>query len=174
MKRGMVLIGFRASGKTTLGRTLAKRLGWRFRDLDEEWEEMGGETILSFVERKGIVEFRKSEEILLRRILGQQENASQPAIVSLGGGFVDWQASRDRFEESPLFKVYLEVPAAELWRRLEGDPDRRKIGHLTDFASMQTLLEKRRPFYEKMASYRLGNQDITNSLNQLETLAKRP
>ncbi|HEY8279188.1 MAG TPA: shikimate kinase [Bdellovibrionota bacterium] len=171
------LIGFRASGKTTLGKEVARHLGWDFLDLDEEWERRNQTTILEFVADKGIDHFRKEEENLLREmdsLLSDSSLKKTGLILATGGGFVDWPASFQIVALSRHPKAYLELPAEALWERLKSSPDRRKIGDLSDFETMQLLLEKRRPFYEKIASFRLKSQAIKDCLAQLEShLAKR-
>jgi hypothetical protein len=61
-----------------------------------------------------------------------------------------------------------------LWERLAGAPDRRKIGDLSDFPAMLVLLEKRAPFYEKIATFRLESQDISECLALLKKLVATP
>lgn len=169
---GLWLIGFRASGKTTLGRALAQAAGAAFLDLDEEWERRAGESILAFVEREGINAFRREEEGLLREASSRLER--EALVVATGGGCVDWQPSRDILLQSRSPKAYLSVPAELLWERLKEEEDRRKIGQLTDIDAMRKLLETRRPFYEKIATFRLESQDIEESLTALKRLWGKP
>jgi len=159
------LIGFRGAGKTTLGRQLATRLGWRFLDLDEEFERQHG-PILAFVEAHALDAFRaKEQELLEEAARGMQE-----IVVATGGGFVDWPASRKILEEHTAPKLFLNPPAELLWERLRAQPERLKIGHLTDLLSMRALLEKRRPFFEKISTAACETQDISEILLHLKSL----
>ena len=167
MSNAVWLIGFRAAGKSTLGAKLAERLGWHFIDLDAELEERLGCTILEFVSRSGEAEFRAKETALLREASGLFPDG---LVIATGGGFVDVPESRAVVEASTWPKVWLDPPGERLWERLSAAPDRLKIGHLTDFAAMEKLLEKRRPFYEKIATFRLESQDISDCLASIQRL----
>lgn len=168
---GLWLIGFRGAGKTTLGRRLSSELGLPFLDCDEEWERRGGESIVSAVESRGLEAFRRDEEALLREV----SEGRGGAIVATGGGFVDWAPSREILLRSPWPRIYLEAPAAVLWERLCEQPERRKIGNLSDLPRLEEWLEKRRPFYEKIATVRLDSRDISECLAALKkVLEKHP
>jgi len=78
---GLVLIGMMGSGKTTLGRTVAKRAGLRHVDLDAEIEATTGRTIAEIFRTYGERQFRKIEGELLRSFEGDQE-----IVLSTGGG----------------------------------------------------------------------------------------
>ena len=80
--KDLFLIGFRAAGKTTVGRIVAEALGREFLDLDEIWERERGESILDYVSREGVEDFRASEEALLRRISA----AEGGRVIATGGG----------------------------------------------------------------------------------------
>lgn len=167
--KSLYLIGFRGSGKTTLGKLLAERRGHGFLDLDEVFERSAGMSILDFVAEKGLEAFRAEEERILRETderLSAGEAA--PQVVATGGGIVDWPASRDLLARSTLPRIYLEVDAETLWERLENSPERKKIGDLSDLTALQSLLENRRPHYEKIATFRLPNRDISEALSALE------
>jgi shikimate kinase len=161
-------VGFRGAGKTTLGKMLAQELGWKFLDLDEEWERRRGQTILGFVDQNGIEPFREEEFELLR----EAEALEEPTLVATGGGLVDHPASLEFLERSPRPKIYLEVEASLLWARLLAQPERRKIGKLTSFESLQALLNFRRPRYEKIATFRVVNRDITQALIETKQLLR--
>lgn len=164
MIRAIYFLGFRGAGKTTLGKRLAEELGWDFFDLDQEWERREGRSILDFVEEFGTEKFRESEHLLLR----ETASLAGPVLVATGGGVVDFAPSRAFLltEEAP--KIFLDVDADELWRRLEKQPERRKIGGLTSQGAMEKLLLQRLPHYAKIATYRVGNRDITSALIEIK------
>lgn len=164
------LIGFRGAGKTTLGREVVRRLpGWSFLDLDEEFEKREGTSISAFVDAQGTERFRRREAELLREI---DEQLGPHRLVATGGGVVDWGPSRELLAKSHGAKIFLDAPAEALWARLEKEPERRKIGGLTDITAMRGLLEKRLTHYEKIATYRVENRDITQALTELGRLLR--
>ena len=133
------LVGFMGSGKSTVGRRLAARLGVPFVDLDEAFEAMAGETIRATFETRGEAWFRQREAELLRG------TADLPAaVVALGGGtFV--------FPENAAFvrrhgvSVFLDVPFEALSARLGGKAADRPLFRSVEEA--RQLYETRRPFY---------------------------
>ena len=168
------LLGFRGAGKTTVGRMLAAQLGWGFLDLDEEWETREGRTIVSFVQDRGEPAFRESEEVILREV----EESFRPGgarerggwLVATGGGVVDSPSSREILVSSPWPKIFLSVEESELWDRLRNSEERKKIGQLNSQAALAERLRQRLPHYEKIATYRVANRDISQSLAELNRL----
>lgn len=166
------LLGFRGAGKTTLGSKLAEALGWKFVDLDQEWESLHGQTILEFLEKNGEAAFRQSEHALLQKFEDSIVKGGASVLVATGGGVVESPASRQLLENSRLAKIYLEVSPEALWQRLSGEPERRKIGNLANLEALRALLARRQPFYEKIATYSVKNQDITQALIELKHLLR--
>lgn len=173
MKRSLWIIGFRGAGKTTLGRWAAEQLGREFLDMDAEWELFYGGSIADFVAKEGEERFRAQEEAILRAT-SKRLDEGEGLVVATGGGFVDWPASRKILLASRHPKFYLDPTAEALWERLRGQEDRLKIGNLTSFEAMRALLEKRRPFYEKIATLEWKNQDISECLPALKRLLEQP
>jgi shikimate kinase len=109
------LTGFMGSGKTTIGRTLASQLGWRFRDLDSDIEVTAGKSISSIFDEEGEDRFRQLETEALHRIV------SDPSIIATGGGcFIfnrEWMLTNGTV-------VYLEVPFEILAQRITAESSR--------------------------------------------------
>jgi shikimate kinase len=82
---GVYLAGFMGSGKTTVGRMLADRLGWGFIDLDAEIEAAASVTITQLFESRGEPEFRRIETEALRNVMRTVERG-MPSVIALGGG----------------------------------------------------------------------------------------
>ena len=82
---GLYLVGFMASGKTTIGRLLADELGWEFADLDEDIVAAQGAEIVEIFDSSGEEEFRKAEHAAIRKRVSQIERG-KPMVVALGGG----------------------------------------------------------------------------------------
>ncbi len=153
----VILVGFKSSGKTTLGRMLSKRLSIDFFDLDELIEKRffqeNGEAI-SFREifRKiGRNEFRKLEKVLLREHISLRS-----CLISLGGGTIDCEENRKLLED--CYVVYIRVPIEDLLRRikrigfpsyLDGSNDPEK--------ELRDLYLFREPIFEKIADIVIEN-----------------
>jgi shikimate kinase len=101
---GIYLVGFMGSGKTTVGRLLARRLGWRFLDLDDAIEAAQGATISAIFDTRGEAEFRRIETEAIRAAVGEV-----PAVVALGGGAFAQPANRALLEGHGV-SVWLDCP----------------------------------------------------------------
>ena len=84
---GIYLVGFMGSGKSTIGRLLAERIGWHFVDLDAEIEAAEKTAIFEIFESRGEAEFRRLEREMLRRHVRAIE-CGRPAVLALGGGAI--------------------------------------------------------------------------------------
>ena len=82
--RRIALVGLRGAGKSTLGRLLAKELGWPFIELDRRVEENYGASIPDLIEMAGTATFRRYERSALDRIV----SANQTAVITTAGGIV--------------------------------------------------------------------------------------
>jgi shikimate kinase len=82
---GVYLTGFMGSGKTTVARILAERIGWEFVDLDGEIESAENATIAEIFESRGEPEFRRIEAETIGRIVRKIERG-MPSVIALGGG----------------------------------------------------------------------------------------
>src|SRR5260370_35743993 len=82
---GIYLVGFMASGKTTIGRRLADELGWSFVDIDEDIEFAQETTIAEIFDTRGEEEFRRIETAAIQKRIRLIERG-RPMVVALGGG----------------------------------------------------------------------------------------
>ena len=144
IRRLVLLLGFMGCGKTTVGRLLARRLGWAFVDLDEEIERRQGRTIRQIFEEKGEAYFRGAERALLEELLqrGQQESL----VVALGGGTATQPESFELLRAHGGITVWLDCALEELRRRCQGMTQRPLF---KDAASFRALFEQRLPFYRQ-------------------------
>ena len=110
------------SGKTTTGRSLAARLGWRFADLDSEIEKAAGRSVAKIFEDEGETAFRKRETEALRAIL---VHADAPLVLALGGGTLMAEENRElvrRHCRCVWLKASPEALSDRLAREAEGRP----------------------------------------------------
>jgi shikimate kinase len=132
------LIGFMGAGKSTVGRRLAKNLGWKFIDLDAEIERREGRPISVIFRDDGEPHFRKLERLRL-----QDVSSSKKTVIALGGGtFIDPE-NRDLIEKTGL-TVWLKVSFANVTDRVKIDGTRPKF---SDTNQVQSLYRSREPYY---------------------------
>ena len=139
------------AGKTTVGRELARALGWSFIDLDSMIEAREGKKISQIFDERGEAEFRKLETQALREVLATSDPEShkdepEPMVVALGGGVFAQETNRQLIREHGGKVVYLEVGLHEALRRCEQVKLSRPL--LKDEQLTAELMETRRPFYE--------------------------
>src|SRR5271157_6018848 len=95
--RALFLVGFMASGKSSVGQELARRLQWDFVDLDARIEAREGQTIPEIFRDRGEPEFRIAEENALRDLLS--ESRQRNCVVALGGGAFAQTSNRELLRE---------------------------------------------------------------------------
>jgi len=140
------LTGFMGSGKSTVGRLLAARLGWHFVDLDPLIEERAGLTINEIFDRLGEPAFREMEYETLARVLGEAVSRDHSTVIALGGGTFAQPASAALLRESSCAVVWLRCPPELLLARCATMTNRPLF---RDEASFLELYRRRLPFYEQ-------------------------
>jgi 3-dehydroquinate synthetase/shikimate kinase len=144
---GIVFIGFMGAGKTRAAQVVADRLGLGVIDTDELLEREFGESISSFFEREGEVEFRRREERLvvsaLDALAGQVGGPS--SVVALGGGAVENERIRRALGEH--LPVWCDVGEELAWERCSGSG--RPLA--ADRIEFSERFARRRPLYESLA-----------------------
>lgn len=141
--RAVFLVGFMASGKSSVGSELARRLGWEFLDLDARIESREGKTVPEIFRESGESGFRMAETAALRDLL--TGSLSRDSVVALGGGAFVQEQNRELLRQWP--SVFLEAPAEELWRRSLTDGVERPLRQ--DPEQFARLYAERLPFYRE-------------------------
>ena len=159
MKR-IFLIGYMGSGKTTIGKLVAEKLGYSFVDMDTHIEEKHFNTISEIFAKVGEQQFRLLEQRCLHEVAEFDD-----VIISTGGGAPCFFDNMEYMNAHGV-TIYLKLTAAELAERLEfiGVSKRpllanRKVDELRRFIAEG--LAKREPFYEKAAYSLSGDIDET-------------
>jgi shikimate kinase len=137
------LVGFMATGKTTVGRILAARLGWRLVDLDDVIAREAGQSVPRIFETEGEAGFRGREA----RALGEVSRERR-VVVATGGG----AACREDNLRAMLAAgrvVALAITAEEAVRRARGGAGRPLLSGPDPVAAATALLEARAPFYAR-------------------------
>jgi shikimate kinase len=148
---GIYLVGFMASGKTTIGRQLAYELGWSFADNDEDIEAEQKETIAHIFETRGEEEFRKIETRAIQKRV-KSVRTGRPMVVSLGGGAFSQQENFELLESNGI-TIWLDCPLVLVRARLVmyGGADRPLA---RDAEQLEHLFFARRAAYQR-ADYRI-------------------
>lgn len=144
--RNIYLVGMPSSGKSTLGRRLAKELGYQFVDLDQLIVADQDMSIPEIFSKFGEVHFREAEKRLLQAL-----PANNSLLVATGGGAPCFFDNMDFILESGL-SVFLDVPEEELAARIRAHAhdDRPLLSGLSDLeAELRKKLGERRPFYSR-------------------------
>ena len=136
------LVGFMGSGKTSVGRELARRLRWDFIDLDARIETREQGSIPEIFRATGEPGFRRAETAALRELT---EALGRDSVVALGGGAFAQQNNRNLLRKWP--SVFLEAPVDELWQRCCEDGTERPLR--TDREQFAQLYAERLPFYRE-------------------------
>jgi shikimate kinase len=139
---GIYVVGFMASGKSTVGRHLAHRLGWGFFDTDHEIEAAEKLTIAEIFNSRGEREFRRIETEIIRQHVGWIERG-RPAVLALGGGAFVEPASRQLLQDNGL-AVWLDCPFEVVKRRV-GEGSTRPLAQ--DPERFAALFDSRREGY---------------------------
>ena len=141
------LVGLPGSGKSTVGRQLARRLQLPFVDSDHHIEARLGCSIRDFFEREGEEKFRDAEQQALDEL-----TLNAKGVLSTGGGVVLREANRRCLHERTQV-VYLKSKPEELIHRLRHDTNRPLLQVADPLARLQELFAVRDPFYREVAHF---------------------
>ena len=133
------------SGKTTVGRALARRRGWQHLDSDEQVQERTGRTIPEIFEADGEAAFRAEEA----RALEEATANDEPTVISVAGGAVLDPSNRRRIAEGGTV-VWLRADPVTLAARV-GDGHGRPLLADDPAGALRRLYDERRPLYEEIA-----------------------
>jgi shikimate kinase len=159
----IVLVGLPGSGKSTVGKQLAKRLQLSFVDSDQEIEKRLGCSIREYFEREGESAFRDVEQQVIAELV-----AGPLAVLSTGGGAVLREANRERLKQCGKV-FYLRATPEELMRRLKNDRTRPLLQVADPLAKLRELYEQRDPLYRGAAHYvvETGRPTVANLVNMI-------
>lgn len=155
----IALLGYRGSGKTTIGKRLADRLWQKFVDTDELVVRKAGAPIRDIFANQGEAAFRDAESQVVAEVSNLTDH-----VIALGGGAVLREENRLALKEAGLKMIYLRCEPDELVRRIQSDPatgemrpDLTELGGGID--EVRKVLAAREPLYRSVMTAEL---DVTH------------
>lgn len=140
--RAVVLVGMMGSGKSSVGRRLATRLGMSFVDADTEIETAAGMSIPEIFAERGEAEFRDGE----RRVIGRILNTRAPLVLATGGGAFMNAETRARIAELAV-SIWLKAEPDVLMRRVRKRSNRPLLQTADPEGTLRRMLAEREPVY---------------------------
>lgn len=147
---GIYITGFMGSGKTTVGRIVADRLGWDFVDLDTDIEEREHDTVANIFATRGEAEFRRLETEAIKRWLRKIE-CGMPTVIALGGGAFVQPVNYEILGNNGI-SVWLDCSLEVVESRI-ANTDERPLARDKD--ALRRLYAERRVLYGR-ADYRIN------------------
>ncbi len=157
------LIGLPGSGKSTVGRQLARRLQLPFFDSDHAIELQLGCSIREYFEREGEARFRDVEQAVIDELTQKPK-----CVLSTGGGVVLRPANRQHLHERSQV-VYLNSSPEELYRRLRHDTSRPLLQVADPLDRLRELFTQRDPLYRETAHFIIetGRPSVPTLVNMI-------
>lgn len=162
--RNIVLIGFMGTGKSTVGKKLARMLSWTFIDTDICIEDREKKTIPDIFRDHGEAYFRKVESEVIEQVMNQSNQ-----VVSMGGGAVLLEGNRKSMMDNGLV-ITLTAPPEVIIQRVQGNPDRPLLqGDLKE--RVYTMMELRQGAYDfahvKIDTHHNSSEEIAAQIKKL-------
>jgi len=142
----VVLVGLSGTGKTSIGKRVAKLLDRTFVDTDDEIEERTGRTVRGIFAADGEPAFREIEAKVMADLLG----GSEPAVIAAGGGAVVTESTRRLLQQPEVFVVWLTATPAFLASRITQKPHRPLLDD-DPIGTLTRLLDERIGWYNEVA-----------------------
>ena len=159
----IALVGMPGSGKSTVGRHLARQLGWRFVDSDHEIEREIGGPIRAYFEQHGEAAFRELEQQTIASLCELGDT-----VLATGGGAVLRQANRVALK-THCEVIYLRSSPDELFRRLRHDTQRPLLQVKDPLKRLRDLYGERDPFYREACDFVIetGRPSVPTLVNMI-------
>lgn len=159
----LILVGMMGSGKSTMGRALAKHLGKAFVDSDEEIQQRTGVTIPHIFDVEGEAGFRLRETAALEGLV-KRDNL----IIATGGGAVLTEQNRALLQQNGIV-IYLKASVHDLWQRTRHDRNRPLLQTDDPHAKLTELYLQRDALYQQVADIVIpsGKQSVHTLMLQL-------
>jgi XRE family aerobic/anaerobic benzoate catabolism transcriptional regulator len=145
---GIALIGLRGAGKSTLGKMLAKKIGWSFVELNKEIEAQNGLSVAEIIALYGQEGFRRMEQAALGQLLARKELM----VLATGGGIVSEPLTFDLILSS-FYTIWLKAEPEEHMARVRGQGDLRPMADdRKAMTELRNILVSREPLYARASA----------------------
>lgn len=145
---GIALIGLRGAGKSTLGKMLAKKIGWSFVELNKEIEAQNGLSVAEIIALYGQEGFRRMEQAALTQLLARKELM----VLATGGGIVSEPLTFDLILSS-FYTIWVKADPEEHMARVRGQGDLRPMADdRSAMAELRNILVSREPLYARASA----------------------
>jgi shikimate kinase len=160
----LYLIGFMGSGKTSIGREVAKKLGLPFQDIDEIVEQQSRKTIEQIFEKWGEYRFRLMETEIL-------QNWKDEAVYATGGGIITSAVNREFLKNPENLIIWLNPSWDTLYKRIQKSArplliDRTEV-------EMKKLWEARTEFYRECANHTIKDAKQETVIDEIVKICKK-
>ncbi len=161
----IVLMGYMGSGKSLIGKELAKKLNFKYLDLDDFIEVNEKKSISNIFKEKGEIYFRKKESQYLKEVL----ETYNKSIISLGGGTPCFAGNLEILKQESITSIYLHTSIDALTKRLLKELGKRPlISHLQKKEDLKDFISKH--LFERSFYYNQGDFKVVTdakSINQI-------
>ncbi len=162
MKSNIVLIGYRATGKTSVAEYLSQKMKKPFICIDKEIEKQASLAIPEIVEKYGWPEFRKIESLIVERVSELKEH-----IIDTGGGVILNEKNIINLKKNGLI-FWLKSDLEIIIDRLKKDDPRPSLTKKSFLDEVPEVLKERTPIYEKSADYTIdANKSIKETAEKI-------
>lgn len=165
----IILLGYMASGKSIIGNRLAKKINYKFIDLDAYIENQEQQTIKDLFKVKGEIYFRKTEAIAVNKIISNNKNL----VLSLGGGTPCYSNNMNTIKGiAGVTSIYLKTSIPVLVKRLEGETNKRPlIKHLETKEALVEFIGKH--LFERVQYYNLSDLTVNTDNKKVENIVEQ-
>ena len=152
----IVLIGYRGTGKSEVGKLLAERLKMKYVGMDVEIVKRVGMNIPEIVEKYGWLKFRNMETEVAMDLSGQDN-----LVIDTGGGMIEWEGNIDMLRQNSRI-FWLKASVNTIVLRIQADTQRPALIEGKTFTEeVAEVLERRIPKYKSAAQYDIDTDNLT-------------
>lgn len=168
----IVLLGYMASGKSTIGKILAEKMKISFIDLDTYIEEKEKMSVSDVFKEKGEIYFRKQEHVYLKELLDKKEDF----VLSLGGGTPCYAGNMNvLLSYDDVTSIYLKTSIQTIMERLVNEKSQRPLVARLNEDELAEFIAKHlfeRSYYYNQATHKLvvDNKDVNETVENLQVI----